>query len=311
MASTSKADQSAMSASAAVDAGDWIQVDVRTSLDAGELLGVMNDPDVTGAWQEDEHVHLYWPAGRCGPDTWQGLKRALTQLGHPDPDHAVTINQLANQDWNAQWSRLVEPIRIGRVLIRPSWKPVPLSPGDIELIIDPKQAFGTGHHATTQLLIEWLQQVVQPGDRVLDVGTGSGILAMVALRLGATEALGVDFDAVALECAREYAQVNGFDGRLTLAVGQAQSGRTYDTSAPTLVLGNLDRQTLLVSAESLCRYAAAGARLLLSGLLVEQRSEIEVTYASRGVYVNAVRERDGWLALEAMGMESCDGDLCS
>lgn len=311
MASTSKADQSTTGESAAVDAEDWIQVDVRTSLDAGELLGVLNDPAVAGAWQEGDRVHLYWPGGRCGPDTWQRLTRALIQLGHPDPDHAVTINHLANQDWNAQWSRLVEPIRIGRVLIRPSWKDVSLIPGEIELIIDPKQAFGTGHHATTQLLIEWLQQVVQPGDRVLDVGTGSGVLAMVALRLGATEALGVDFDAVAVDCARDYAQVNGFDNRLTLAVGHAQSSQPQDTFDPTLVLANLDRQTLLASAETLCGYAAGGARLLLSGLLVEQRSEIEAVYASRGVYVKAVRERDGWLALEATGMETCDGGLCS
>ncbi len=311
MTSTSKIDNASTDDPVAMDMGDWIQVDVRTSLDAGELLGVLNDPDVTGAWQEDAHVHLYWPADRCGPDTWQGLKRALTQLGHPEPDDAITINHLANQDWNAQWSRLVEPIRIGQVVIRPSWKAVTLNSGEIELIIDPKQAFGTGHHATTQLLIEWLQQVVKPGARVLDVGTGSGVLAMVALRLGAAEAVGVDFDAVAIDCAREYGQINGFDDRLTLAVGNAQAQQPHDTFELTLVLANLDRQTLLNAAESLCAYAAGGARLLLSGLLVEQRAEIESAYASRGVYVKAVRERDGWLALEATGMESCDGGLCS
>ncbi len=311
MASTSKTDHASTGDSAAVDRGDWIQVDVRTSLDAGELLGVLNDPAVTGAWQEDDQVHLYWPANRCGPDTWQGLKLALTQLGHADPDSAMTINHVANQDWNAQWSRLVEPIRIGQVVIRPSWKQIALNPGEIELIIDPKQAFGTGHHATTQLLIEWLQQIVKPGDRVLDVGTGSGVLAMVALRLGAAAAVGVDFDAVAIDCAREYAQVNGFDGRLTLAVGPAQAQQPHDTFEPTLVLANLDRQTLLAAAESLCAYASGGARLLLSGLLVEQRAEIESAYAARGVYVKAFRERDGWLALEATGMESCDGGLCS
>ncbi len=311
MASTSKTDHSSTGNSAAVDTGDWIQVDVRTSLDAGELLGVLNDPDVTGAWEEDGQVHLYWPGDRCGPDTWQGLARALAQLGHPEPESAMIINHLANQDWNAQWSRLVEPIRIGQVVIRPSWKQIALNPGEIELIIDPKQAFGTGHHATTQLLIAWLQQIVQPGDRVLDVGTGSGVLAMVALRLGAAAAVGVDFDAVAIDCARDYAQVNGFDSRLTLGVGNAQAQQPHDTFEPTLVLANLDRQTLLAAAEPLCTYASGGARLLLSGLLVEQRTEIESAYAARGVYVKAFRERDGWLALEATGMESCEGGLCS
>lgn len=290
---------------------DWIQVDVATSLDAGELLGVLNDPAVTGAWQEEDSVHLYWPGDHCGPDTWQGLRLALTRLGHPKPACAITINHLADRDWNAQWASLVEPIRIGLVVIRPSWKEAALNPGEIELIIDPKQAFGTGHHATTQLLIEWLQQVVTPTDRVLDVGTGSGVLAMVALRFGAATAKGIDFDPVAIACARDYAQVNGFDGRLTLAVENVQTEQPQDRFEPTLVLANLDRQTLLDSAETLCRHASAGARLLLSGLLVEQRGEVEAAYASQGVYVKETRERDGWIALEAMGMESCEGGLCS
>ena len=311
MASTTKTDHPTADDSSSQGTGDWIQVDVQTSLDAGELLGVLEDPAVTGAWQEPDCIHLYWPGDRCGSDTWQGLRRALTQLGHPKPDCAITINHLADQDWNAQWSRLVEPIRIGLVIIRPSWREVALNPGEFELIIDPKQAFGTGHHATTQLLIEWLQQVVTPSDRVLDVGTGSGVLAMVALRLGAAQAVGVDFDPVAIDCARDYAKVNGLDDRLTLAVGNAQGEQPHDTFAPTLVLANLDRQTLLDSGETLCRYAADGARLLLSGLLIEQRAEIEAAYASHGVYVKAARARDGWVALEAVGMESCEGDLCS
>jgi ribosomal protein L11 methyltransferase len=311
MASTTKIDHPADDDSLSHAARDWIQVDVKTSLDAGELLGVLNDPAVTGAWQEQDCVHLYWPGDRCGADTWQGLRRALILLGHPEPEGAVTINDLADRDWNAQWARLVEPIKIGAVVIRPSWKEVALNPGEIELIIDPKQAFGTGHHATTQLLIEWLQQVVMPADRVLDVGTGSGVLAMVALRLGAAQAVGVDFDLVAIECARDYAEVNRFDARLTLAVGNAQAKQPHDTFEPTLVLANLDRQTLLNAADALCRYASGGARLLLSGLLIEQRAEIESAYASHGVYVKAVRERGGWIALEAAGMESCEGGLCS
>jgi ribosomal protein L11 methyltransferase len=232
MASTSKTDEYPADVSGTPGPGDWIQVDVQTLLDAGELLGVLNDPDVTGAWQEQDGIHLYWPAARCGPDTWQGLRLALTQLGHPDPAGALTINHLADRDWNAQWSRLVEPIRIGQVVIRPSWRSLALNPGDIELIIDPKQAFGTGHHATTQLLIEWLQEVVTPTDRVLDAGTGSGVLAMVAIRLGAAEAVGEDFDPVAIECARDYAQVNGFDARLTLAVEYAQTQKSPTDSSP-------------------------------------------------------------------------------
>jgi ribosomal protein L11 methyltransferase len=311
MASTTKTEHPVAADSPSPLPDDWIQADVQTLLDAGELLAILDDPAVTGAWQEADCIHLYWPGDRWGPDIWHCLRRALTQLGHSDPDRAITINHLANQDWNVQWSRLVEPMRIGRVVIRASWKEVVLSAGDIELILDPKQAFGTGHHATTQLLIEWVQEIVTSSDRVLDVGTGSGILAMVALRLGAAKAMGLDFDPVAIDCARDYAQVNGFDDRLILSVGNACVEQHHDSFAPTLVLANLDRQTLLDSGEMLCRCAAGGARLLLSGLLIEQREEIEAAYASYGVYVKAVRARDGWIALEVAGMESCEGGLCS
>jgi ribosomal protein L11 methyltransferase len=146
---------------------------------------------------------------------------------------------------------------------------------------------------------------------VLDVGTGSGVLAMVALRLGAAGAVGVDFDPVAIDCAREYALTNGFDGRLILSVANARGEQLHNSIPPTLVLANLDRQTLLDVGDTLCRYAAGGARLLLSGLLLEQRAEIESAYAARGVYVKVARTRDGWVALEAVGMESCEGGLCS
>ncbi|HVG02937.1 MAG TPA: 50S ribosomal protein L11 methyltransferase, partial [Nitrospira sp.] len=129
MESTTKTAQLGVFKSSSQPPGDWIQVDVKTSLDAGELLGILDDPAVTGAWQEPDCIHLYWPADRCGPDTWQGLQRALTQLGQCDPDRAITINTLANRDWNAQWSRLVEPVRIGRVVIRPTWKEAALKRG--------------------------------------------------------------------------------------------------------------------------------------------------------------------------------------
>ena len=312
MASTTKtARPSALAPSSPIQPGDWIQVDVKTSLDAGELLGILDDPAVTGAWQEPDCVHLYWPADRCGPDTWQGLQRALIQLGQCDPDHAITINTLANRDWNARWSRLIEPVRIGRVVIRPSWKEVTVGAEDIELILDPKQAFGTGHHATTQLLIEWIQEVVTSCDRVLDIGTGSGVLAMIASRLGAAEAMGVDVDPVAIDCAREYSKVNELDERLTWSVANAAVDQPDDSFSPTVVLANLDRQTLLEAAGVLCRYAAGGARLLLSGLLLEQRAEIEAEYASRGAYVKTMRIRGEWVALEAVAMESCEGGLCA
>lgn len=289
------------------DRGEWIQVDVAAAVDSAELLSLLNDPHAMGAWQDGDLLHLYWPSGQWGPDRLAALQSVLARLGCGPGAGSVTVNHLPDRDWNAEWARQVEPIRVGRVVIRPSWRTGDLRSGDIELIIDPKQAFGTGHHATTQLLLEWLPELVGPRDLVLDVGTGSGILAMAALRLGAHRATGVDHDAVAIDCAREYAAVNGFDDRLTLDVAAAEEDGAIESFKPTVVLANLDRQTLLAAVESLSGYVAQGARLLLSGLLLDQRSEIEQAYAAHRAYVVQARERDGWLALELLAVEGCEG----
>lgn len=286
---------------------EWVEITVRTSADPAEVLSRLNDSTVPGVWQDNGLLRFYWPATSWAPDRLIGLRTVLAQLGHPVVDQAIAIGRVADRDWNEPWTKAVQPIRIGRVTIRPSWHRVDLRAGDVELIIDPKQAFGTGHHATTQLLIEWLQEAIAGGEKVLDLGTGSGILAMVALRLGAGRAIGIDHDPVAIDCARESAVQNGFGEELSLKVGTAGSLSSEEDSIPVhLVVANLDRQAILDCAAVLAAYAKGGVRLLLSGLLAEQVSEVERALAADGIYVRAVREREGWIAFDAAAAQSCD-----
>jgi len=282
---------------------EWIEVRWEGSADAGEVMGLLNDPAVTGAWQEEGMIRLYWPSAQWSPGALAALKQTLVRLG--DAGASIMVDRLPARDWNGQWARSVKPIRIGRrIVIRPSWARADPAPGDIELILDPKQAFGTGHHATTALLLEWLEELIRGGERVLDVGTGSGILAMAALRLGAKTATGIDNDPVAIECAREYAEVNRFGSELELRV------KTLEAIAPgpvDLVLANLDCNTLLASARLFEPYLKRGARVLVSGILPDDRSEIASAFEAVGGMVADSKERDGWLALEIMILESCEG----
>ena len=282
---------------------EWIEVRWTSSADAGEVLGLLNDPAVTGAWQEDGQIRLYWPSARWSLDALTALKQVLGHFGYAGT--AITVDRLHAQDWNEQWARSVKPIRIGRhILIRPSWERAGSEPGDVELILDPKQAFGTGHHATTALLLEWLEELIRGGERVLDVGTGSGILAMAALRLGAKTALGVDCDPVAIECALEYAAVNKFGPELELRVTMLEAVEPVPVD---LVLANLDRNTLLESARFFEPFLKQGARLLVSGILPEDRSDIAAVFAAVGGSVAGSKERDGWLALEMRTRSIRDG----
>lgn len=284
---------------------DWIEVSMDVAVDASEVLGLLDDPDVQGAWQEGETAHFYWPGDRWSPDRLERIKVACRHLGGSDRGEPVLrVNRVPHQDWNRLWATSVKPLRVGRCLvIRPSWELVHLEPHQLEIILDPKQAFGTGHHPTTRLMLEWLEDIVQGGEMVLDVGTGSGILAMAALRLGAARAVGIDHDPVAIDCAREAACVNGFGSELVLLCGEV---RDLDPSQSFhLVVANLDQRTLIALAEELaCR---SFSRLLVSGLLSDQGKEVVNALGKVGLYLSGKREADGWLAMAFVRGQSCKG----
>lgn len=284
---------------------------IESCVDADELIGLLDDPTVTVAWQEEGVIRLYWPADRWNQETLDEPRQVVQRLGDrlgPTGSPVVTINRLPDRDWNELWASPVTPIRIGwHMVIRPSWALVALRPHEFELVIDPKQAFGTGHHATTQLLAEWLEDLIQGGESVLDVGTGSGILAMLALRLGAKRALGIDHDPVAIDCAREYAAANGFGPELELRTVTLEDLKEPEDKRFDLILANLDPRRLTDSAAIFRMYLAHGTRPLLSGLLRENLQEVAEAFAAEGVCVRQTRERDGWLAMEIIVPESCEG----
>jgi ribosomal protein L11 methyltransferase len=281
---------------------DWVDVQIRSNLDAGELLGLLDDPSVQGAWQDEGMIHLYWPSRSWSPDHLVRLRQILLQMavaGEAAPE--ILIQSLPNQDWNRQWAQSVKPLWIGRrIVIRPSWETVGERANQIEIVLDPKQAFGTGHHATTRMLAEWLEETIRGGETVLDVGTGSGLLAMVALRLGAVRALGIDNDPVAIDCAKEYARENRFGTEFALECATLDGGSAFD-----LVVANLDRQILIQLGERLA--ASTGTRLLISGILLDQRREIVEAFARVNLYPGQQRELDGWLAMEFSHAQSCEG----
>lgn len=286
---------------------DWVDVCIHAGIDAGELLGMLDDPAVQGAWEDAGMIHLYWPGDQWNGDRLASVRSVLSRMSRArGTEISLLVNRLPAQDWNQQWAQSVKPLRIGRrLVIRPSWESVVLQPNEIEIILDPKQAFGTGHHATTRMLLEWLQDDICGGEAVLDVGAGSGILAMAALRLGAASAIGVECDPVAVECARDYASANGFGQELEWVCGTLSDLAGH--RRPDLVLANLDRQTLLALADDLAAYGTAGARLLFSGVLVDQEVEVVARYSTLGLYLANRREQDGWVALELACPESCEG----
>ncbi len=287
----------------------WIDICIQERLDAGELLSRLDDAAVQGAWEDEGVVHLYWAEDQWNDEKLASVQSVLADLVQSSRAIPLSVQRVPSQDWNEAWTRSVKPLRIGRLVIRPSWEPAELGPRDIEIVLDPKQAFGTGHHATTRMLLEWLQTDIRGGEHILDVGTGSAILAMAAVKLGAASAIGVEIDSVAVDCATEYVELNGLADRIEVLCGTLADLPQGRRTTADLVLANLDRQTVLDLGDDLACSALRGASILISGILVEQQTEIMDRLSSLGLACVERREEEGWVALKFLRPESCDGEI--
>lgn len=198
---------------------------------------------------------------------------------------------IEGDDWRHAWKAFFKPTRVGeRLVVRPTWEPWDAAPDDVILLIDPGQAFGTGTHETTRLVLALLESLVSGGERVLDVGCGSGILAIAALKLGAASARGVDVDPIAARTSLENAELNEvtFDASTT-PIAEVDG-------AHELVLANIRSPILIPMKDALAARLAPGAKLVLSGLLVTEEDEVRAAFDEVLGFVE--RRVDGeWLAL--------------
>ncbi|SFP68633.1 50S ribosomal protein L11 methyltransferase [Ralstonia sp. NFACC01] len=208
------------------------------------------------------------------------------------PLPAYTVREVEEQDWVRVTQSQFEPIHIGEhIWVVPSWHDAP-EPEAVVLELDPGLAFGTGSHPTTRLCMEWLEQHVQPGERTLDYGCGSGILAIVAKKLGAGETVGVDIDPNAVEASRYNAERNHVEA--TFALPDDAPEGTFD-----LVVANILSNPLKLMAAMLCARVRPGGRLILSGVLERQAEEVAAAYASV-IPLTVWRARDGWVCLHGV-----------
>jgi ribosomal protein L11 methyltransferase len=218
-------------------------------------------------------------------------RTALAELIERWPARLVTIEGDA---WRDAWKDYFEPTRIGaRLVVKPSFKPYAALDGDVVLTLDPGGAFGTGTHETTRLLLEALQRHLAPGQHVLDVGCGSGILAIACLLLGAERATGVDTDPESVRVSRENAEHNRVGDRLALHEGALS---TLSPGRFPLVLANIEARVLVpLAAELRARVAPQGV-LVIGGLLAPERARMLEAYA--GLELLAVHQQGDWIAIE-------------
>jgi ribosomal protein L11 methyltransferase len=220
------------------------------------------------------------------------LLRSKGLLGDLSVEEAVKVHSIAEIDWVRTYRQQFKPVEVGRVVVRPSWDETRYD-DRIEIVIDPQMAFGTGHHETTKLCIEQLLELVTRGDRVLDVGVGSGILAILAAKLGAAECLGVDIDPTAVENAAENARLNRVDNIVSVLEGSTdkiERQNCYD-----IVVCNLVYPDIMDLHDDLVAASRPGAILILSGILYSQKRDYLEFLQSKGSGDIRVSQLEEWV----------------
>jgi ribosomal protein L11 methyltransferase len=272
-----------------------------------EQLGDENDPN-PDALETAVTVKIYIPEDQDNPDLRRRIEEVLYHMGRLYPIPPPTFRQLAEEDWANAWKVHYHPFRIGQnIWIQPSWleqeTAVPgtdgIQPGDVVLTLDPGMAFGTGLHPTTQMCLLALEKLVQAGDTVLDVGTGSAILAIAAAKLGAQSLLGIDTDMLAVKAASANAEQNNVSDKIIIRQG------TLDTIAQhgwDIVVVNILAPVIisLFQQDGLLDYVAENGRLILSGIIEEQgEAVVTAVVAAGGRIIETYQVRD-WMAYVVM-----------
>ena len=233
------------------------------------------------------------------------IEEGLWHLSQLLPLELPQFRSLADTDWMEAWKEHYSVIHVSdRVVIVPSWKPYSQAPGEIVVRVDPGMAFGTGLHPSTQQALDSLERFLRPGDVVLDVGTGTGILAIAAVKLGATGVLALDIDEAAVRAARLNAEANGVGGRIRVALGsviavERRSGplpAVVEQGAYDLLLVNIIAEVIREMAPALLRLVRPGGAIVTAGVIKEREQLVTEAFAGSTEVVNRAQEGD-WVSL--------------
>ena len=237
----------------------------------------------------------YGPLRVWGDVPREHVERWLAHRGLTIMMEEATVEE---QNWNAKWEATIRPLVVGDFVVRPTWSERDEEhEGKIELLIDPKMSFGTGHHESTRLVLRLLPPHVSEGDRVLDAGCGTGVLAVAALKLGAAYALGFDIDPWAERNAIENAELNGVSDRFEVREGSLE---VVPEGGFDLCLANINLNAHRQLVPGLVERLAPDAPLLMAGLLRTDHESIAEILARSGYRITEEAVENEWMALVAL-----------
>ena len=264
-------------------------ISISDELQAEILTALLSDYPFESFLQEDDALKAYIQSeeyAACSVD----VEQLLAEQGAQYEMHAVE-----QQNWNEEWESGFDPVYVDGerpILIRAAHHAAP-DAGTIDVVIAPRMSFGTGHHATTALMSQTIARMGVEGERGLDMGCGTGVLAIVALKCGAREMVAVDIDDWACDSCCDSMALSGVEMDVRCGSIDVVGGEKFD-----FVLANINRNILVQMMPSFAEALPSGGRLLMSGFLGEDVPIIEASAAEYGFIVEHVAERDGWMVVQ-------------
>lgn len=266
------------------------------------------DDDLMGLSECETKITVYLPQNSQGADMLSAIRSMLAELRGSDTEHRygrleAELSSLREEDWANNWKQYFKPLKIGdKLVIKPSWEDYVGDDERIILEIDPASSFGTGQHHTTRLCLELLEKSLNKGDRLLDMGCGSGILSIGAVLLGAESAVAVDIDQNAANIARENAAKNHIPPeKYTVHYGNIITDTEladridgkYD-----IITANIVADVLIAMREHFMRYLKEGGTLIVSGIIEERMNEVTDALTETGFTALENNIREGWAAVK-------------
>jgi ribosomal protein L11 methyltransferase len=259
------------------------------------LSGLLWELDIAGINEEEDCLKVFagYENPLCADDIIQQLKKL--QIENLLNSFTVRESVVEEKNWNEEWEKSLNVIKVSdKIVIKPSFKEYEKINDEIVITIDPKMSFGTGEHATTKLIVHLLEKYIEPGMKILDVGTGTGILSIISVRLGASKVIGFDIDEWCCENAQENTIINDVSGKAEIRMGEIN---VIPESDFDIILANIQKNILLDLLKDFSVKLNKGGFVLLSGLLEEDEEKILQKYTKEGFRHLETRQLDEWIAV--------------
>lgn len=270
-----------------------LQIEDFSDVTTDGMYGALLDESLLNADKTKASVSVYIPETK---NVMEAKAFIENQLAAEGVEYTMELLGCLEEDWAESWKKYYHPIKVGKIVVVPAWEEYTPAADEIIVTMDPGMAFGTGTHETTRLVISMLEKYVREGDRMLDVGTGSGILAICARKLGASACKAYDIDPTAVKVARENIEASGVTD-VTCDVSDLLRGVDLTGGKYNIVAANIVADIIIRMMPDIAKYMAEGATLIASGIICPRREEVEKCMAENGFEVFDELVENDWCAL--------------